>query len=83
MSVEIRTYFIRKHISYVATFIIIWTFFLASAYYHLYVNNKNDIQDAINVIYGQFYGIDFMSKKGADPPPDPKPDPEKAENLVD
>lgn len=30
MSEEIRMMFIRKHISYVTTFIIIWTFYLAS-----------------------------------------------------
>ena len=39
MSGEVRGYFLKKHISYVATFIVIWTFFLASAYYHLYMDN--------------------------------------------
>jgi len=40
MSLEIRKYFIRKHILYVITFIIIWTFFLASTYYHLYADSQ-------------------------------------------
>jgi hypothetical protein len=40
MSEEIRVFFIRKHISYVTTFIVIWTFYLASSYYQLYTYNK-------------------------------------------
>lgn len=39
MSKEIRQYFLKKHVAYVFTFIFIWTFFLASAYYHLYLDN--------------------------------------------
>jgi hypothetical protein len=45
MSKEIRVFFIRKHIAYVATFIIIWTFYLANSYYQLFwesqPQNKN------------------------------------------
>jgi hypothetical protein len=48
MSSEVRGYFIRKHILYVATFIIIWTFFLASAYYHLFMDGALKL-DASNV----------------------------------
>lgn len=33
MSKEIRMFFIRKHISYVGTFIIIWSFYLAASYF--------------------------------------------------
>jgi len=36
MSAEVRYVFIRKHIAYVATFIIIWTFYLAYSYFKLY-----------------------------------------------
>ncbi|CDW83493.1 phosphatidylinositol phosphate kinase [Stylonychia lemnae] len=36
MSAEVRFVFIRKHIAYVATFIIIWTFYLAYSYFKLY-----------------------------------------------
>jgi hypothetical protein len=39
MSEEIRRVFIRKHISYVAAFIIIWTFYLASSYFQIYVSS--------------------------------------------
>jgi hypothetical protein len=38
MSEEIRRVFIRKHISYVTAFIIIWTFYLASSYLQIYVS---------------------------------------------
>jgi hypothetical protein len=38
MSEEIRLFFIRKHISYVAAFIIIWTFYLASSYFEIYTS---------------------------------------------
>lgn len=41
MSEEIRRVFIRKHISYVAAFIIIWTFYLASSYFQIYVSSIN------------------------------------------
>ena len=46
MSKEIRAYFLKKHISYVFTFIFIWTFFLASAYYHLYLDNVKLLNSA-------------------------------------
>lgn len=36
MSAEVRYVFIRKHIAYVATFIIIWTFYLAFSYFKLF-----------------------------------------------
>lgn len=36
MSAEIRTVFVRKHIGYVATFIIVWTFYLAYSYFKLF-----------------------------------------------
>jgi hypothetical protein len=36
VSKEIRIFFIRKHIAYVCTFILTWTFSLIGAYYHLY-----------------------------------------------
>lgn len=36
VSKEIRQMFLYKHFSYVASFIIIWTIFLASSYYHLF-----------------------------------------------
>jgi hypothetical protein len=39
MSKEIRLFFIRKHIAYVATFIIIWTFYLAATYYLIYFSS--------------------------------------------
>jgi hypothetical protein len=35
-SAEMRSFFVRKHILYVFTFISVWTCSLASAYYHLY-----------------------------------------------
>ena len=40
MSGEMRSYFIKKHVAYVASFIVIWTFYLASAYYHLYTDQE-------------------------------------------
>ena len=36
MSAEVRMVFIRKHIGYVATFIIVWTFYLAYSYFKLF-----------------------------------------------
>lgn len=53
MSEEIRLFFIRKHISYVAAFIIIWTFYLASSYFEIYtstivVNDEPDSDKAKN-----------------------------------
>ena len=36
MSSEIRMFFLRKHLSYVAAFLVIWTVFLASVYYEIY-----------------------------------------------
>lgn len=45
MSEEVRIFFIRKHIAYVATFIAIWWFYLASTYYQLYTVNKTVLTD--------------------------------------
>lgn len=39
MSEEIRVVFIRKHIAYVTVYIIIWTFYLASTYYDIYLSS--------------------------------------------
>ena len=36
MSAEVRFVFIRKHILYVGTFIVIWTFYLAFSYFKLF-----------------------------------------------
>lgn len=36
MSAEVRFVFIRKHILYVGTFIVIWTFYLAFSYIKLF-----------------------------------------------
>lgn len=44
MSAEVRFVFIRKHIGYVGTFIIIWTFYLAYSYFKLF-NAGIDIDD--------------------------------------
>lgn len=46
MSEEIRVFFVRKHISYVATFIVIWSFYLVSSYYQLYARDKDVLTDA-------------------------------------
>ena len=39
MSAEIRMMFIRKHISYVTVYVIIWTINLASTYYNIYLTS--------------------------------------------
>ena len=36
MSKEIKAYFIRRHFLYVFSFIVIWTIFLASSYFHIF-----------------------------------------------
>jgi hypothetical protein len=45
MSAEVRYVFIRKHILYVATFILIWTFYLAHSYYQLYLSSLDKKED--------------------------------------
>lgn len=56
MSAEVRFVFIRKHIAYVATFIIIWTFYLAYSYFKLYYSgmqikdNKESLKKALQNI---------------------------------
>lgn len=60
MSSEIRFVFIRKHIAYVTAYIIIWTFYLASTYYDIYLSSlsdadrsdskKNEIKDVVSTI---------------------------------
>ena len=54
MSKEIRMFFIRKHISYVGTFIIIWSFYLAASYFQIYISNlnENDITDSTKMFNG-------------------------------
>jgi len=51
MSEEVRHVFIRKHILYVATFIIIWTFYLASSYFQMYTSSliSTDTEDTANI----------------------------------
>ena len=48
MSAEVRFVFIRKHIAYVGTFIIIWTFYLAYSYFKLF--NAGQAIDSKNAI---------------------------------
>lgn len=49
MSVEIRWFFVRKHISYVTTFIIIWSFYLASQYYQLFEQSLNENAQSMTI----------------------------------
>lgn len=52
MSEEIRKIFIRKHISYVSVYIIIWTFSLSSTYYDLYLSsiNSENSESKLNIL---------------------------------
>lgn len=59
MSAEIRLFFVRKHISYVATFIFIWSFYLASSYYQLFSSNGNDPSNDDNIIYSKLLDMDI------------------------
>jgi len=44
MSAEVRFVFIRKHIAYVGTFIVIWTFYLAYSYFKLYNSGLENLE---------------------------------------
>jgi hypothetical protein len=48
MSAEVRLVFIRKHIGYVGTFIIIWTFYLAYSYFKLFNAGLTDSEIGYN-----------------------------------
>lgn len=45
VSKQVRTSFLKKHFAYVACFIVIWTTYLASAYYHLFNPQSKDKKD--------------------------------------
>ena len=45
MSAEVRFVFIRKHIGYVGTFIIIWTVYLAYSYFKLFNAGLEDLDN--------------------------------------
>jgi hypothetical protein len=46
MSSEVKRLYILKHISYVGTFILIWTFYLAYSYFKLFNAGVNIDEDS-------------------------------------